>query len=123
VAEWYRTLFRRLELEDFFEKSHENERYEFWQGYLPHLKDVEVDREYARLFLEFDHFGVIEFGERNNAAYAYRPEDFKKLRRMNARERPTYNSTLKNRDEAIFTVEHYINWQERTRTDIQKYLM
>ena len=123
VAEWYKTLFRRLELEDFFEKSHENERYEFWQGYLPHLKDVEVDREYARLFLEFDHFGVIEFGERNNAAYAYRLEDFKKFRRMNARERPTSNSTLKNRDDAIFTVEHYINWQERTQRDIQKYLV
>lgn len=112
VARWWRELLAITEMTGFFEKVSDNERFEFWRGYLSEMRDVRGDLDNLRLFIDFGGFGVLEFGETGNAAYIYRREDFERFRRRNFEKRMS-NNALKNQDINLGRITHHSGWKRK----------
>ncbi|PRX23239.1 EH signature protein [Orenia metallireducens] len=71
-----RQWFNNKEMKEFFASIDANEeeaqrRFEYWQNYNESIEKVKYIRYRLQLFLVFDKFVVIEFGEKGNAAYIY----------------------------------------------------
>lgn len=122
AANWYRQLRVRRELHRFFERFPDNERFEFWKKFIPYLYDARGDLTHQRLFLDFGTFGLIEFAETGNAAYVYGAKDFREIRDMNFRRKPTNHSEVKDRNRSITRLTHRGRWQNRFRRKINHYL-
>ena len=119
---WYQQLRVKLRLSQFFEECPDNERFEFWQQFIPHLQEVRGDLDYQRLFLDFGSFGIIEFAESGNAAYVYNARDFREFQEMNFDKRPRNHASLKNKSRSIKRLNHRGGWQHRFRKQINQRL-
>ncbi|MCK8827935.1 EH signature domain-containing protein [Natroniella acetigena] len=71
-----RQWFNTKEMEEFFSsidanKEEAQRRFEYWKKYNHSIEKVKYVRNRLQLFLLFNKFAVIEFGEKGNAAYIY----------------------------------------------------
>jgi hypothetical protein len=119
---FYRNWLKSLELDTFFDAFPDNDRFAFWESYLPRITAVRGDREYGRLFLDFGNFGVVEFAEVGNAAYVYPPEHFQYYLERNFRRRDRDPGVVKNQQKAMFRLNHTSNWQSNFRSKLRDYL-
>jgi hypothetical protein len=96
------------------------ERFNYWVKYKNEAKPMLFIKKYKQLFLVFEKFAVIEFGNKGNAAYFYGIKFFnEKLRQFMDKNNPENNNYLKfypkARDENIRNVErfrHIDGWQD-----------
>lgn len=70
---------RLQQIAEFFEGD--NERYQFWQGYLDRCHRVQVVEKGGSpaVVLYFDRIVVVDFANRGNACYWYRREQFERV--------------------------------------------
>lgn len=96
------------------------ERFNYWVKYKNEAKPMLFIKKYKQLFLVFDKFAVIEFGNKGNAAYFYGIKFFNEnLRRFMNKNNPQNNNDLKYypkaKDKKIRNVErfrHIDGWQD-----------
>jgi hypothetical protein len=95
------------------------ERFNYWYKYRNKAKPMLFIKKYKQLFLVFDKFAVIEFGNKGNAAYFYGIKFFdENLRKFMDKNNPQNNNYLKfypkAKDKNIKNVErfrHIDGWQ------------
>lgn len=122
TSAWFREIKIRMELSRFFEKFPDNERFKFWKGYIPQLRNARGDLNYQRLFLDFGGFGIVEFAEIGNAAYVYLAKDFQAMQEKNFRQKPSLHGAIKDRNKALTTLRHSGRWRSKFRRTISRYL-
>jgi len=114
----FRRRFLESELEKAFDGDESTDRFEFWERYLDDMRAI--DRSHAGptayAIMEFSTFGVVEFFEKDNAAYFYPLEEVARLRGIIATQPRDLKSGL---DKLI----HRRGWQIRARLDMQRRLL
>lgn len=114
---WYNKFINRDKASHFFNTADgiDTERFDFWDEYFNHLTEVTANERLHAIFLEFDTFGVIEFGKKGNAAYIYEIDDFHKIKETDQR-----IDDLKNKETRIASIYHRGNWKANARITIAK---
>ncbi len=113
---WFNKFVNRDKSDQFFRNISKDgeERFKFWDEYFSSLAEVTVDKDLHALFLEFDTFGVIEFGKIGNALYIYEIDDFHKVKANYRR------ITDLKKDIHIKVIHHRGDWKNRVRIEIEK---
>ena len=120
ASRWWQSLVIRTELTNFFAKLSDNERFQFWEEYIPYMKHAWGDVANLRLFIDFGGFGLIEFGEVGNASYVYRQDDFDFYRKKGL-DRDVGHGALKNQDRALGRISHHSGWKRTTRKRLRQW--
>jgi hypothetical protein len=121
VWKWCQQVLHALRLAEFFDADDDNERFEFWRTYLPKMKDVIGDVENSRIFIEFDGFGVVEFGDIGYAGYVYKTDYFREVVDKHQAKPHLGNRNFQNRDHAIDRLIHQHGWQTRFSGELAWY--
>lgn len=113
VWQWCQVLLRQHEISLFFRYPADPERSRFWQDYVPRMRELHINDQERRLFMDFGAFGVVEFGDVGNAAYVYEAQDFQKLvaRERSSTHQVVPNSRFKMKAKAIRSLDHRGGWQ------------
>ena len=120
ASRWWQSLVIRTELTNFFAKLSDNERFQFWEEYIPQMNRAWGDIENLRLFIDFGGFGVIEFGDIGNASYVYRSDRFTDYRKKGLNQDVSH-SDLKDRNRAIDRITHGRGWQGKARRNLRQW--
>lgn len=121
---WYKELLAFDRIESIFARDGNNERFQFWWGYLDRMQGLpEVDRQNERIFLNFGSFGVVEFARVGNAAYFYTPRQFATVIRYQHDEgHRQKNDEFKRRQPPYLKKTHTRGtWQARFQQDLEVY--
>jgi len=126
--------FNYHKLAEFFDKINTNQeeakkRFSYWEKHVNKMNEVRYIEKYLQLFLIFDNFVVIEFGNLGNAVYFYEKEFFNKnlakfMNPNNAVNNNLLKETYKARNKQYKNVEkvnHHSSWQFKADRLIKKF--
>lgn len=128
VREKFRRWAIERTLKEYFDSiSDPHGRFEFWRSFLPHIKNAESHANLPVAFIDFGHFGVVEFPYKGNAAYVYPIEEFKRIKSVPAYNVNAYKDKTAIKQKIVNEIRgdrilHYEGWDIRYRSWIESLL-
>ena len=106
------------DLEKYFSlEVNDKRRLKFWKRYIKYIKEVRYfERLKQAIVMLTDKHIFVEFGEKGNAAYAYK-KDYISLNEIN---QLTTNFRLKNRPKAEFHMSHSGEWEIKLKSKLHE---
>ncbi|CCU78669.1 hypothetical protein HSACCH_00808 [Halanaerobium saccharolyticum subsp. saccharolyticum DSM 6643] len=118
--------FNYKKLKEFFDsittdQEEAQKRFSYWEKHVDIMEKVDYVKKYLQLFLTFDNFVVVEFGDLGNAVYFYKKDFFKEnLAQYTSKYNAVNNKSLKytyearnNRNKYVYKVDHRNDWQHK----------
>jgi hypothetical protein len=125
--------FNYKKLKEFFDsittdQEEAKKRFAYWEKHYKEMKKVDYVKKYLQLFLTFDKFVVVEFGDLGNAVYFYKKDFFdQKLAQYMNKYNSVNNNSLKYTYEArnmsnkkVYKVNHMSSWQDKADKMIEE---
>ncbi|SDH13680.1 EH signature domain-containing protein [Halanaerobium congolense] len=118
--------FNYKKLKEFFDsittdQEEAQKRFSYWEKQVDIMEKVDYVKKYLQLFLTFDNFVVVEFGDLGNAVYFYKKDFFEQnLAQYMNKHNAVNNNSLKYTYEArnmgnknVYKVNHMSSWQHK----------
>ncbi len=118
--------FNYKKLKEFFDsittdQEEAQKRFSYWEKHVDIMKKVDYVKKYLQLFLTFNKFVVVEFGDLGNAVYFYKKDFFdqnlaKYTNKSNAKSNDYLKDPKKARNDNytyIYKINHRSGWQAR----------